>query len=42
MKVKNKVNGDICRSLLNDIKSLSFLIENDQEKLNRVSLCYKI
>ena len=42
MKVKNKVNGDICKSLLNDVKSLSFLIENDQEKLNRVSLCYKI
>ena len=36
MKVKNRVNGDTCRSLLNDVKSLSFLIENDQEKLNRV------
>ena len=36
MKVKNRVNGDTCRSLLNDAKSLSFLIENDLEKLNRV------
>ena len=36
MKVKNRVNGDTCRSLLNDVKSLSFLNENDQEKLNRV------
>ena len=33
MKIKNTVNGDTCRSLLNDVKSLSFLIENDQEKL---------
>ena len=33
---KNRVTGDTCRSLLNDVKSLSFLIENDQEKLNRV------
>ena len=31
-----KLNGDTCRSLLNDVKSLSFLIENDQEKLNPV------
>ena len=36
IKVKNRVNRDTCRSLLNDVKSLSFLIENDQEKLNRV------
>ena len=39
MKVKNRVNGDTCRSLLNDVKSFlikSFLIKNDQEKLNRV------
>ena len=36
MEVKNRVNGDTCRSLLNDVKSLNFLIENDQEKLNRV------
>ena len=36
MKVKNRVNGDTSRSLLNDVKSLSFLIENDQEKLSRV------
>ena len=36
IKVKNIINGDICRSLLNDDKSLSFLIQNDQEKLNRV------
>ena len=36
MKVKNRVNGGTCGSLLNDVKSLSFLIENDQEKLNRV------
>ena len=36
IKVTNRVNGDTCRSLLNDVKSLSFLIENDQEKLNRV------
>ena len=36
IKVKNRVNGDTCRSLLNDVKSLSFLIENDQEKLNCV------
>ena len=36
IKVKNRVNGDTCRSLLNDVKSLSFLIENDQEKLSRV------
>ena len=36
IKVKNRVNSDTCKSLLNDVKSLSFLIENDQEKLNRV------
>ena len=36
MKIKNRVIGDTCRSLLNDVKSLSFLIENDQEKHNRV------
>ena len=36
MKVKNRVNGGTCRSLLNDVKSLSFFIENDQEKRNRV------
>ena len=36
IEVKNRVNGDTCRSLLNDVKSLSFLIENDPEKLNRV------
>ena len=37
MEVKNWVNDDNCRSLLNDVKRfLSFLIENDQEKLNRV------
>ena len=29
MKVKNRVNGDTCRSLLNDVKSLSFPTEND-------------
>ena len=32
IKVKNRVSGDTCRSLLNDVKSLSFLIENDHEK----------
>ena len=42
MKIKNKVNGDTFRSLLNNVKSLSFRIENDQEKLNHISLCYKI
>ena len=37
MEVKNRVNDDTCRSLLNDVKSfLSFLIENDKEKHNRV------
>ena len=36
IKVKNRVNGDTCKSLLNDAKSLSFLIEDDQEKLNCV------
>ena len=36
MKVKNRVNGDTCRSLLNDIKNLSLLIGNDKKKLNRV------
>ena len=36
MKVKNRVNGDTLLSLLNDVKSLTFLIQNDQEKLNRV------
>ena len=30
IKVKNRVNGDTCRSLLNDVKSLSFLIEKTQ------------
>ena len=37
IEVKNWVNDDNCWSLLNDVKRfLSFLIENDQEKLNRV------
>ena len=37
MEVKNRVNDDTCRSLLNDVKSfLSFLTENDKEKHNRV------
>ena len=36
IKVKYTVNGDTCKSLLNDAKSLSFLIEGDQEKLNCV------
>ena len=36
IKVKNRVNGDTCKSLLNDAKSLSFFIEDDQEKLNCV------
>ena len=36
IEVKNRVNGDPSRRLLNNVKSLSFLIENDQEKLNRV------
>ena len=36
MKVQNRVNGDTSRSLLNDVKSLSFLIENDKKKLSRV------
>ena len=30
LKVKNRGNGDTGRSLVNDIKSLNFLIENDQ------------
>ena len=36
IKVQNRANGDTCRSLLNNVKSLSLLIENDQEKLNCV------
>ena len=36
MKVKNRVKDHTCRSLLNAVKSLSFLIEENQQKLNRV------
>ena len=36
---KLKLNGDTYISLLNDVKSLSFLIENDQEKFQSCLLC---
>ena len=35
-KVKNRVHGEAYRSLLNEVKSLRFLNENNQEKINRV------
>ena len=35
-KVKNRVHGEAYRSLLNEVKSLRFLNENNQQKINRV------
>ena len=35
-EVKNRVHGDAYGSLLNEVKSLRFLNENNQEKINRV------
>ena len=34
--VKSKVNGDTCRKLLRSIISLTYLFENDVDKVNRV------